>query len=299
LATGFKQYLRPDLIPEYIDISLIKHSRLNARLSLSNIDALMNSIRENGLLQPILVRLSKQKFEVVAGNRRLEACRRLHWVKIPCLVREFSDKEAYEVGLVENLERETLSPVEEARAFKLYASERGWGGIKELAKKVGRSQEYISHRIALLSLPNTVIEMIEEQRITPSAGHELVWMKDPEGQAELAQAIAGRKVPAKQVREAVMMLRDGTSFDDAISGINVKLEHGSRSRSRNPNKFLRLLDKSILVLRICILRLDSIIEELESEDSYETLRQILIKKRLAVHNQIDDLLQLKKSAPRL
>src|SRR5208283_5157532 len=98
------------------------------RKTLSNLGSLIESIKENGLLQPIIVRLSGNKFEVVAGNRRLEACKRLHWLKIPGLVRELSDKEAYEIGLIENIERETLTPVEEAKAFQLYVKAKGWGG---------------------------------------------------------------------------------------------------------------------------------------------------------------------------
>ncbi len=92
MASTIKQYLRADLVPEYIDVKLINHSRNNARTELSNLGSLCNSIKENGLLQPIIVRLSGNKFEVVAGNRRLEACKRLHWVKIPCLVRELADR---------------------------------------------------------------------------------------------------------------------------------------------------------------------------------------------------------------
>ena len=101
------------------------------------------------------MRLSDIKFEVVAGNRRLEACKRLHWLKVPCLVRELSDKEAYEIGLIENIERETLTPIEEAKAFQMYVKEKGWGGVKALAEKIGRSEEYVSHKIALLSLPSS------------------------------------------------------------------------------------------------------------------------------------------------
>jgi len=292
LASTIKQYLRADLVPEYIDVKLINHSRNNARTELSNLGSLCNSIKENGLLQPIIVRLSGNKFEVVAGNRRLEACKRLHWVKIPCLVRELADREAYELGLIENIERETLSPVEEAIAFQLYVKNKGWGGVKSLAEKIGRSEEYVSHRIALLSLPKSVLDLISTDKISPSAAHELVWMKDSEGQSKLAKGAAELGLSAKKVREAVILARNGHEVKEVLSS----LDSPSKRRVRDAwERQTKLLDKSILTLRICILRLDSIIEELDNEARSETLRRVLIQKRLLIHNQIDDLIHLKKS----
>lgn len=292
MASTIKQYLRTDLVPEYIDVKLIQHSETNARANISNLISLITSIKQNGLLQPIIVRLTGNRFEVVAGNRRLEACKRLHWVKIPCLVRELSDREAYEIGLIENIERETLTPIEEANAFQLYVKQKGWGGVKSLAEKIGRSEEYVSHRIALLSLPKAVLELITSDKISPSTAHELVWMKGADAQKALARTAAELGLPAKKVREAVVLSKNGQNVDDIISAID-----GTRlGRVKDTaEKRSKLLEKSILTLRICILRLDSIIEEIDNESGSDSLRQILIQKRLLVHNEIDDLIHLKKS----
>ena len=81
-------------------------------------------------------------------------------MKIPCLIREFSDKEAFEIGLVENIERRTLTPIEEAVAFQKYVQKTGWGGVTELARAIGRSKEFVSHRMSLLKLPRDVLELI-------------------------------------------------------------------------------------------------------------------------------------------
>jgi ParB family chromosome partitioning protein len=221
------------------------------------------------------VRISGNKFEVVAGNRRLEACRRLHWIKIPCLVRDLSDKEAFEIGLIENIERETLSPIEEAKAFQLYVREKGWGGVKSLAEKIGRSEEYVSHRIAFLGLPKVVLDLISSDKISPSAAHELVWMKDADNQESLAKTAVKLGLSAKKVREVVVLSKSGQRMEEIISTIDTK--------------------SNGLTLRICILKLDSIIEELDNEARSENLRQVLIQKRLLVHNEIDDLILLKKS----
>jgi len=260
----------------------------------------MDSIRTKGLLQPIIIRIVGQRFEVVAGNRRLEACKRLHWVRIPCLIREFTDKEAFEIGLVENIERKTLSPIEEARAFQKYVHESGWGGLTELAKTIGRSKEYVSHRISLLRLPRDVLDLISTDKISPSSAHELVWMDDRKGQQALAGALATQKLPTSKVREAVKMFRGGMEMDGVLDSIGAKEAAGRKAQdittSKN-RKYARLLDKSILTLRICIVRLDSIIEELESGADTDNLKHLLIQKRLLIHNQIDELIQLKRSYP--
>lgn len=285
-----KQYLRGDLVPEFIDVKLIQHSRYNSRTSPTNLRSLIDSVKQNGLLQPILVRISESRFEVVAGNRRLEACKRLHWVKIPCLVRELSDREAFEIGLVENIERETLTPIEEAKAFQLYVQERGWGGVKSLAERIGRSEEFVSHRIALLGLPKSVLELISSDKISPSAANELVWMKDSEGQESLAKTAVKLGLSAKKVREVVVLSKNGHKTDDIISCIDDR-----KDSEDSMERQLKLLEKSILTLRICILKLDSIIEEVDNETKSDSLRQVLIQKRLHIHNDIDDFILVKKS----
>lgn len=253
------------------------------------------------MLQPILVRIVDRGFEVVAGHRRLEACRRLHWVRMPCLVRDLSEKDAYEIGLVENVQRQTLSPVEEAKAFRTYASDKGWGGVKQLAEKIGKSEGYVSHRIALLRLPSVVLELIESDELSPSTGQELLWLGDRKGQIAVAEAIAGKKMPAKKVREAVMLAKSGRDVDEAISSVfldeDSSIPWESTKRRVEKNRFVKLTEKSVLTLRICVVRLDSIIEELDQEGNENMLRQVLLEKRIQIHNHIDDLLRLKRSIP--
>ncbi len=291
MVSTLRQYLRTDLVPEYVDVKLIQHSRNNSRSSLINLASLIDSIKQNGLLQPIIVRLSASKFEVVAGNRRFEACKRLHWVKIPCMIRDLSDQEAYELGLVENIERETLTPIEEAKAFQLYVRQRGWGGVKSLAERIGRSEEYVSHKIALLSLPGPVLDLIGSDKISSSTAHELICAKNGRAQRSIAKKVVELGLSAKAVREAVVLTKNGEKLEDVLAGLG----KNSNQLSGSSDKSLKLLEKSVLTLRVCILKLDSIIEELDNENRSDSLRQILIKKRLLIHNEIDDLLHLRKS----
>ncbi|MGC8912085.1 MAG: ParB/RepB/Spo0J family partition protein, partial [Nitrososphaeria archaeon] len=128
---------------EELEVYRIHSPKYSLRSDLGRLDELITSIEEKGLLEPIVVRPVEDGFEVVAGCRRLEACKRLGWRKIPCHIIELDDREAYEVSLIENLQHKTLDPIEEALAFKRYVDEYGWGGMSELARRVGKSVQYV------------------------------------------------------------------------------------------------------------------------------------------------------------
>ena len=121
---------------------------------------LVLSIREHGLIQPITVRPMNSGFEVVAGHRRLKACKLLRWKRIPCTVRSLSDKAAFEIQLVENIQRESLDPIEEAESFKKYVLDYGWGGVSHLARVISKSEQYVSGRIQILRLPEGILTEI-------------------------------------------------------------------------------------------------------------------------------------------
>jgi ParB family chromosome partitioning protein len=112
-------------------------------MSLDNLGELAESIRQHGLLQPIVVRPMPQFYEVVAGNRRFAATKLLGLRKISCHLVDLSDREAYEIALVENLQHRTMNPMEEAIAFSQYVASHGWGGVTDLSKRIGRSQEFV------------------------------------------------------------------------------------------------------------------------------------------------------------
>ena len=99
---------------------------------------------KTGLLQPIVVRTNNLgSFEVVAGNRRFSACKKLGWRKISRHLVELDDKSAFEVSIVENVQRHTLNPIDESLAFRKYVEQFGWGGISELSQKLSKSTSYV------------------------------------------------------------------------------------------------------------------------------------------------------------
>src|ERR1051325_4762957 len=164
-------------IVEQIEMKMIRPSQFAVRDKFQKMNAdtetLAASIHEHGLLQPILIRPLDNGFEIVAGHRRFQACRSLRWRFMPCKIREMSDKQAFEIQLTENIQRKSMDPMEEAEAFRRYVMEFGWGGVSELAKKIGKSEEYVSHRLQLLKLPESIREQIAQNRLNVSQAIEL------------------------------------------------------------------------------------------------------------------------------
>jgi ParB family transcriptional regulator, chromosome partitioning protein len=157
---------------EDIDISNIELSPYNFRGSPVQLGEIANSIRRHGLLQPIIVRAANDHFEVIAGTRRYLACKSLGWKKIACHVVELDDRQMFEVSLIENIQRESLTPLEEATAAKTYVSDNGWSSIADLASKVGKSTSYITKRISLMNLPDDVMDAIRNSSLKPSVAEE-------------------------------------------------------------------------------------------------------------------------------
>ena len=270
------KYVREGVI-EHIELKLIKPSKFALRSQLFGIEELMCSIREHGLLQPLIVRPSDRYFELIAGCRRFEALRKLRWRKAPCIVIDVDDKSAYELALIENVQRETLDPIEEAQAFKKYVEEYGWGSVTELARKIGKSQEYVSQRLRLLRLPDDVKELIRMGHLAPSAARELLQLPDEKDRIKLGRLAAERRYPVRKVKEMVEMMK--------------RVDYTSTSRGWYPLKGrYRLSEKAILVLRTTLIKFYSMIEE-AAED--KELREVLFSKRLTLHSLLDEMIRYK------
>jgi len=147
----------------YLKLSEIREPKFLFRTSLGRIEELADSIRKKGLLNPLTVRKTPDGYELVCGWRRYNALKMLGMEEVLCIVHEdLSDKDAFEIALVENVQRKELSPMEEARAFKKYVEEYGWGSASQLAEKIGKYPSYVVQRIQFLDLPKEVQELLEE-----------------------------------------------------------------------------------------------------------------------------------------
>jgi ParB family chromosome partitioning protein len=283
-------------IPE--DVNINKISLVNQLRKDSNyyITELIDSIRKVGLLHPIVVRVNgNEHFQLVCGCRRYTACKALRWKKIPCIVIDANDREAFEISLIENMHRSSLEPIEEANAFKKYVLDLGWGGISELASKLGRSHSYIIKRIMLLGLPQDIIDFINSRQLTPSAAEELFSIRDESKQSELAKLIVDRHLSSKEARKVVQSTKNQSGnycsqILDSIydSGYHTQHHNGYHDEVLAIDRSLR---KSILALRIAMSRIVAIIDEYE--DNW-FVYECLMEEKNVLHMQIDILFKKKK-----
>lgn len=270
---------------EDIEICKIKQSLPSYRFIHTEIDELVHSINKKGLLQPIVVRSRGEYYEIVAGNRRYKACTALGWRKIVCHIAELDDKEAFEVSLIENIQRKNLEPIEQAHAFKNYVLAFGWGGISELSAKIGKSVSYIDKIIRLLDLPADILDSISKLEINRSTAEELLSIKDNHMQSKLAQIIREKRLSSRQARELVRDYEEGSvyNFDEKLT-FQKKFIDVDRMTQKS-------FDKSILAIRYAMNTLSTIMEHVEDNwIVYETLMQ----HKNMLHAQIDLLIKEKR-----
>lgn len=172
LGRGLEALLGPGPAEEVREIPLgeIDPSPYQARgrMDAGKMEELVASVKEHGVLQPVLVRQRGERYELVAGERRWRAAREAGLEKIPALVRNLDDRQSLEIGLVENLQREDLNPLEEARAYRRMMEELGYTQ-EEVARRVGRSRAAVANALRLLTLEEEIQRWIEEGKLT--AGH--------------------------------------------------------------------------------------------------------------------------------
>lgn len=203
----------PDSV-RYIGINDIKPNAAQPRKHFDEekIGELADSIREHGIIQPLVVRPAKKGFELVAGERRWRAARVAGLREVPCLIREFSDEENMLVAIIENMQREDLDPIEEAEGLERMIAVYGLTQ-EQVSKSVGKSRPYITNSLRLLNLPEEIRSEVSAGRL--SAGH---------ARAILSCGSAERQ---KEIAEAV--IRDGLSVRDTE-----KLATTEKARRKKP-----------------------------------------------------------------
>ncbi len=169
------------------------------------LEELSLSVRENGVLQPILVRSHKEKkgeYEIIAGERRWRAARQAGLESIPVLIRELDDEQTLAVALIENLQREDLNPIEEALALQTLR-ERFAINQEALAKKVGKSRSAIANSIRLLQLPEKVLDEVKEGRISSGHARSLLALENEEMQIQVCDEIIQKDYNVRQTEKLV------------------------------------------------------------------------------------------------
>jgi ParB family chromosome partitioning protein len=283
----------------------------NPHISLEDI---LMSIKQKGLINPPLVRLKDDYYELIAGHRRLEACKLLGWQNITCHIVDMDDKNAYEMSLIENVQQKTMSPIEEARAFKEYVDTFGWGSESDLARRIGKSQEYISKRVRLLSLPEGLQKDVVEGKMSVSTAEELLPLNDNAIVQELGTYVAQKALNKEETRQIVKVMRKNsdvhdTVFKDWVATTN-KLKDLEEDRARD-NSLLEVyeslrdtLKKSILGVRISLKNMDDLVEDLgniqyDNSEYGWIIKEIIMENRFRLHQQLDLLLKESTKLARL
>jgi ParB family transcriptional regulator, chromosome partitioning protein len=270
-----------------IDISKIKLFRYSYRRNIAgDLHELCYSINERGLLHPIIVRMidDSGEYEIVAGTRRYNACKMLGWRKILAHVVELNnDKDAFEVSLIENIHSKNLNPIEEGHAFHDYVTNYGWGGISDLATKLGKSIGYIDRRIRFLDLPPDVVESLSSGTLSASIGDELLPLKEKEQQSKLAELIKKRKLSSRQVRELKNEMKNYENPNDVYDFQTNIIDIDAKTQ--------KSFDKAIIAIRVAMNKLASVINDIEEN---WTAYEMLLQHKNMLHNQIDILYKEKK-----
>jgi ParB/RepB/Spo0J family partition protein len=282
---------------------------------------LKSSILKHGLLQPIIVRParsrdttnvtrsrsdveSNNRYEIICGHRRYLACLKLGLDSISAFVHDLDDRAALEVALIENLQRESLDPIEEAEAFKKYVINFGRGSITSLAARIGKSQVYVSHRLLLLGLPKPVIERISRRLLKPGQAIELVWLKDEQKQIELANVIISKNLSMRESRDAVKAIKDDKlTISNAVQRVTTRHRGPENSLDDESNQVepwqdyesgnarqddeTRVLKHAELIIRTCLSGLDILVEGIEKR----ALKNAILNERQMVHDSLDRIIQ--------
>lgn len=192
-----------------LSVDLIDPSPYQPRTIFSDdrIEELCRTIRIHGVIQPIVVRVAGEGYELIAGERRLRAVKRLGMKTIPAIIRDMSDTEAASASLIENLQREGLTAIEEAVAYQKLIQLHGLTQ-ESLAQRLGKGQSTVANKLRLLQLPKNVQNALQNRSITERHARALLILKDGDFQNELLKEILDKELNVKQTEERVARMLD-------------------------------------------------------------------------------------------
>lgn len=186
-----------------LKISEIEPNRSQPRKEFDEkaLSELAESISKHGLLQPLLVRpLPLGGYQIVAGERRYRACRMAGITEVPVIIRELGDTETMEIALIENLQREDLTPIEEALGYQVLIEEHGFSQ-EEVAQSVGKSRPAITNALRLLKLPQSILDLVSDGKISAGHARALLTLEDEKLMQELAEEITKKDLSVRQVEK--------------------------------------------------------------------------------------------------
>lgn len=255
-----------------IDIDLIEANPAQPRTTFAeaSLEELAQSIRANGVIQPIVLRRVGDKYQIVAGERRWRASQRAGLRKIPAVVKDVSDEKLLELALIENIQRQELNPVEEALAYRKLIDTLGLTQ-EAVAERVGKDRTVITTAMRLLKLPDDVLKLIESGQLSAGHGRALLTVEDPKDQSRLAKAAVEN---TWSVRELERNSKKGsTSANVAATRVTVTDPNVKAAESR----LMRTLSTSVKIVPARKGKGGKIEIEYYGTDDLDRIYQMLIK----------------------
>ncbi len=203
-----------------VSISTIIRNKFQPRKNFNKeqMDELTNSIKERGIIQPIIVRKKSDKYEIVAGERRWQAAQNAGLHEVPVVEIEADDLKSLEFAIVENVQRDDLNPIEEANGYKRLIDEFQYDQDK-VAKFIGKSRAHITNCLRLLTLPVEVIKLIEEKKLSQGHGKIIVGL---ENSYQIAKKIIEKKLSVRQAENLVRVYKSSKKFKVITNDSNIK-----------------------------------------------------------------------------
>ncbi|MFJ9501858.1 ParB/RepB/Spo0J family partition protein [Brevibacillus centrosporus] len=169
------------------------------------IEELAQSIKEHGIIQPLIVRKSIKGFELVAGERRLRAAKLCGLKQVPVVVKAYTDQQLMEIALIENLQRENLNPLEEAEAYEKLIAHHDYTQ-DQLAQRIGKSRPHVANMLRLLQLPETIRKMVSTAKLSMGHARALLAVTKEQAQQQLAKDVVEKGLSVRQLEELVKQL---------------------------------------------------------------------------------------------
>lgn len=198
-----------------IDIDLIEPNNFQPRTTFDEerLEQLAQSIRANGIIQPLLVRrLSGEKYQLVAGERRWRAAQRAGLLKVPCVVKEIPEDKMLELALIENIQRQELNAIEEAQAYKRLIETLGLTQ-EMVAQRVGRDRTFITNYLRLLRLPEDIQRMVEAEQLSMGHARALLGVDEPDIQRKMAKEVSEKGLSVRQIERAIKRIVEGEAAE--------------------------------------------------------------------------------------
>lgn len=209
-----------------IDLDLIEPSNFQPRTSFDEerLEQLAQSIRENGIIQPLLVRKAQAgRYQLVAGERRWRASQRAGLQSVPCVVKEIPEDKMLELALIENIQRQELNAIEEAQAYKRLIESLGLTQ-EMVAQRVGRDRTFITNYLRLLRLPEDIQGLVEAEKLSMGHARALLGVDEPDIQRKLAKEIIDKGLSVRQTERTIRRIVEGVEVVETADSAPVVKE---------------------------------------------------------------------------